>query len=80
MVVRADKQARAAVTNFELWYTQKLRQFETYYFQCGLANSQVSVSRRAFPHSMLYFLIEVLQRQVHQFWATAHLDSYVQQC
>ena len=80
MVVRADKQARAAVKNFESWYTQKLRQFETYYFQCGLANSPVSVARRAFPHSMLYFLIEVLQRQVHQFWATAHLDSYVQQC
>ena len=29
---------------------------------------------------MLYFLIVVLQRMVHQFWGTATLNSYVQAC
>ena len=57
MVIRADKQARAAVNNFDTWYTQKLSQFGYYFFQCGLANSPLTVARRAAPHSMLYFLI-----------------------
>ena len=32
------------------------------------------------PHSMLYFLIQVLERLLLQFSATEHSDSYVQQC
>ena len=80
MVLRADKQARAAVNQFDTWYTQKSSQFGDSYFHCDMANSQLSIARRAAPHSLLYFLIQVLQRLLHQFWATAQKDSYVQLC
>ena len=78
MVMRADKQARAALNNFDMWYSQK--KWQCPYFRFPIANSRVTVARRAAPHSMLYFLIQVLQRLLHQFWPTAHFDSYVQQC
>ena len=80
MVVRADKQARAAVQNFDSWYARRLAHFGPYLYECRLDNSPLTVARCAAPHSMLYFLIQVLQRLVHQFWDTAHLDSYVRRC
>ena len=77
-MLRPDKQARAALNNFDMWYSQK--KWQCPHFRFPIANSLVTVARRAAPHSMLYFLIQVLQRLLHQFWPTAHLDSYVQQC
>ena len=80
VAVRADKQARAAVKNFETWYAHRLAQFGPYFYECTLDNSPLGEARRGAPHSMLYFLIHVLQRMVHQFWGTATLDSYVMRC
>ena len=78
MVLRPDKQARAALNNFDMWYSQK--RWQCPHFRFPIASSPVTVARRAAPHSMLYFLIQVLQRLLHQFWPSAHFDSYVQQC
>ena len=80
MVLRADKQARAAVQNFNSWYAKRLAHFGPCFYECTLENSPLSVARRDAPHSMLYFLILVLQRLVHQLWDTAHLNSYAQGC
>ena len=49
-------------------------------FPCKFENSPLGVARRDALHSMLYFLILVLQRLVHKFWDTAHRDKYVQKC
>ena len=78
MVLRPDKQARAALNNFDVWYSQQWSQSQLLTFP--IANSTVTLFRRAAPHSMLYFLIQVLHRMLHQFWPTALSDDYVKQC
>ena len=78
--VRAGNQTRPAVHTFDTWYAHRSAQLETYYFECMEYNSPLSVARRSGPHGMLYFLIHVLQRMVHQFWDTATLDPYVLRC
>ena len=78
MVLRPEKQARAALNNFETWHSQKLAQCPDYFFP--IANSTVALARCVAPHGMMYFLIQVLQRLLHQFWATAQKDWYVQEC
>ena len=78
MVLRPEKQARAALNNFEEWHSQKLAQCPDYFFP--IANSTVGLARCVAPHGMMYFLIQVLQRLLHQFWATAQKDWYVQEC
>ena len=78
MVLRPEKQARAALNNFETWHSQKLAQCPDYFFP--IANSTVGLARCVAPHGMMYFLIQVLQRLLHQFWATAQKDWYVQEC
>ena len=65
MAIRADKQARAAVENFDRWYARRLGHFGPYLYECRLDNAPLTVARCAAPHSMLYFLILVLQRLVH---------------
>ena len=77
-MLRPDKQARAALNNFDVWYSQQWSQSPLLTFP--IANSTVTLFRRAAPHSMLYFLIQVLHRMLHQFWPTALSDSYVKQC
>ena len=77
-MLRPDKQARAALNNFDMWYSQQWLQCP--HFRFPIAKSIVTVARRAAPRSMLYFLIQVLQRLLHQFWPTALSDSYVKQC
>ena len=61
LVLRGETQARAAVHEFEKWHTQKLSQCGEDRFECDLASSPLSVTRRACPHSLLYFLIQVFQ-------------------
>ena len=78
MVLRADKAARAARHNFDTWYSQKVSECPQYRF--SIVNSPSNVLRSSCPHSLLYFLIQVLQRLLHQFWPTAHLDPYVKLC
>ena len=78
MVLRPEKQARAALNNFETWHSQKLAQCPNYLFP--IANSTVAVARCVAPHSMTYFLIQVLQRLLHQFWATAQKDAGMPNC
>ena len=80
MRLRADKQARAAKNNFDTWYTEKSSQFRDHNFQCGMITSPLSVARRAAPHTLLFFLIQALQRMLHQFWDTAQQDPYVLKC
>ena len=80
MALRADKQARAAVNNFDRWYARSTAHRAFLWFECKLQNSPLSPARRAAPHSMLYFLILVLQRLVHEFWDTAHMNNYVKRC
>ena len=79
-MVRADKQARAANHNFGTWYRETSSRFRDACFQCGLATSPLSITRRALPHTLLYFLIQVLQRMLHQFWDTAQQNAYVLRC
>ena len=76
----ADEQARAAVSKFQKRYEQNVVEMVTGPYQCTLENSPLSVARRCAPHSMLYFLLVVLQRMVHEFCGTATLISYVQSC
>ena len=71
--IRAAKQARAAMNHFDTWYTQKFIQFWDFYFQCDMAIVPLSIARRAAPHSLLYFLIHVLQRLLHEFWVPAQI-------
>ena len=78
MVLRADKAARAARHNFDTWYSQKVSECPQYRF--SFVNSPLSLLRSSCPHSLLYFLIQVLHLLLHQFWPIAHLDSYVKQC
>ena len=66
--------------NFDTWYAHRLAHFGPYLYECRLDNSPLTVARCAAPHSMLYFIIQVLQRLVHQFWDTAQQDSYVLEC
>ena len=79
-MVRADMQRRSAIHNFGKWYTQLSSQFWNSTFEAGIYNSPLSLARRAFPHTVLYFLIQVLQRMLHQFWDTAQQDPYVLKC
>ena len=44
MVLRGDKQARAAVHEFEKWHAQKLSQCGDERFQCDLATSPLQFS------------------------------------
>ena len=80
MALRADKRARAAVDNFDRWYARSTARGAFFWFECKLHNSPLSAARRAALHSMLYFQILVVQRLVHEFWDTAHLNSYVKMC
>ena len=80
MVLRGDKQARAAVHEFKKWHAQKLSQCGDERFEWDLATSPLSVVRRTCPHSFLYFLMQVLQRMLHQFWSTAQREDYVKMC
>ena len=42
--------------------------------------SDYSITRCALPQTLLYFLIQVLQRMLHQFWDTAQQNAYVLRC
>ena len=55
MVLRPEKQARAALNNFETWHSQKLAQCPVRFFP--IANSTVGLARCVAPHGMMYFLI-----------------------
>ena len=78
MGIRADKQARAAMNNFDAWHSQQLSDCPQYL--CPIAKSPLVIDRRKCPHSVLFFLIQVLQRLLHQFWPTALSDPYVKRC
>ena len=45
-----------------------------------MSTSPLRAARRAAPHTMLHFLILVLQRLVHKFSETAHQNDYVKRC
>ena len=79
-MVRANLEARAANHNFNTWYLQVSSQFRDARFHCGLAASPLTITRRALPHTLLYFLIQVLQRMLDQFWDTAEQNEYVMRC
>ena len=66
--------------NFDKWYARSTARGAFFWFECNLSTSPLRAARRAASHSMLYFLILVLQRLVHEFWDTAHLNSYVKRC
>ena len=66
--------------NFDKWYARSTARGAFFWFECNLSTSPLRAARRAAPHSMLYFLILVLQRLVHEFWDTAHLNDYVKRC
>ena len=80
MRLRADMNTRAAKNNFDAWYTEKSSQFGEQSFQCGMTSSPLSVARRAAPHTLLFFVIQALQRMLHQFWDTAQQKAYVLRC
>ena len=66
--------------NFDKWYARSTARGAFLWFECNLSTSPLRAARRAAPHSMLYFLILVLQRLVHEFWDIAHLNDYVKRC
>ena len=80
MSIRGDKQARAALNNFNKWYQESTARGPHLWFECTMNTSALRAARRAAPHTMLYFLILVLQRLVHNFWETAHQNDYVKRC
>ena len=79
--VRADKQARAALDHFMRWYVFGVTYMHGGLYHCTLQDSPLSEARKRTPHSLLYFLMLLLQRLVDQYWkTTASGDEYVQHC
>ena len=79
--VRADKQARAALHHFKKWYADGIENMNFGWYRCHLEDSPLSAARKLTPHSLLYFLLLLIQRLVDHFWkTTASAEAYVQQC
>ena len=79
--VRADKQARAALHHFRKWYADGVDNMTFGWYRCHLEDSPLSAARRLTPHSLLYFLLLLMQRLVeHYLETTASADAYVQHC
>ena len=76
--VRADKHARAALHHFRKWYADGVDNMTFGWYRCHLEDSPLSAARRLTPHSLLYFLLLLMQRLVeHYLETTASADAYV---
>ena len=51
------------------------------WYHCNFDDSQSSEARTRSPHNLLYFLLNVLQRLVDEFWKTMESsETYVEMC
>ena len=79
--VRADKTKRAGVHRFKTWYKGKEANMNRGCIHCRLEDSPLYADMNRTPHMLLYFLVNVLQRLVDEFWqSSASREPYVTMC
>ena len=78
---RADKTKKAAAHGFEKWYKEEEGKMNRGTIPCKLEDSPLYEDMKRTPHMLLYFLLNVLQRLVDQFWqSSAASEPYVTMC
>ena len=79
--VRADKMKRAAEHRFKIWYKERKASMNGGCFHCNLQDSPLYADMKRTPHMLLYFLLNVLQRLVAEYWvSSAASEPYVRMC
>ena len=79
--VRPDKTKRAAAHRFKIWYKEGKASMNCGCFHCNVQDSPQYADMKRTPHKLLYFLLNVLQRLVDQFWQrSAASEPYVTMC
>ena len=79
--VRADKMKRAAEHRFKIWYKEGKANMNGGCIQCSVRESVLREQMKSTPHTLLLFLLNVLQCLVDTFWQTsAGSDPYVRMC
>ena len=79
--VRPDKTKRAAAHRFKMWYKEGKASTNEACYHCHLQDSPLYADMKRTPHKLLYFLLNVLQRLVDQFWqSSAASEPYVTMC
>ena len=79
--VRADKTKRAGVHRFKTWYKEEEAKMNRGCIQCRFEDSPLYADMKRTPHMLLYFLVNVLQRLVDEFWqSSASSEPYVTMC
>ena len=69
--VRADKTKRAGVHRFRTWYQGEEANMNRGYLHCKFEDSPLYADMNRTPHMLLYFLVNVLQRLVDEFWQSS---------
>ena len=67
---RADKTKRAGLHRFNTWYEEEEGKMHKRCIQCRLQDSPLYADMKRTPHMLLYFLLNVLQRLVQEFWGS----------
>ena len=79
--VRPGKNKRAAKHCFTNWYDAGKANMNGGCIQCSVRESVLREQRKSTPHTLLLFLLNVLQCLVDTFWQTsAASDPYVRMC
>ena len=79
--VRPGKNKRAAKHCFTNWYDEGKANMNGGCIQCSVRESELREQRKSTPHTLLLFLLNVLQCLVDTFWQTsAGSDPYVRMC
>ena len=79
--VRAGKNKKAAAHRFKKWYKGEEANMNRGCIHCNLEDSPLYADMNRTPHMLLYFLLNVLQRLVEEFWqSSAASDTYVTTC
>ena len=79
--VRPGKNKRAAKHFFTNWYDEGKANMNGGCIQCSVRESVLREQRKSTPHTLLLFLLNVLQCLVDTFWQTsAGSDPYVRMC
>ena len=78
---RADKTKKAAAHGFEKWYKVEEAKMNRGTIPCKLEDSPLYEDMKRTPHMLLYFLLNVLQRLVAEYWvSSAASEAYVAKC
>ena len=79
--MRLGKNRRAAKHCFNKWYDEGKASINGGCIQCNVQDSPLYADMKRTPHRLLYFLLNVLQRLVDEFWqSSAASEPYVTMC